>query len=80
MRKTVSLLKTGEATGFAEASIRTDYANGTLSSPVAFLEGLYVQPTHRGQGNARLLVASVELRAVEMGSTELASMRWWRIK
>lgn len=63
----------GEASGFAEASIRTDYVNGTHSSPVAFLEGLYVQPAHRGQGIARQLVASVERWAVEMGCTELAS-------
>lgn len=63
----------GEASGFAEASIRTDYVNGTHSSPAAFLEGLYVKPARRGQGIARQLVASVELWAVEMGCTELAS-------
>jgi aminoglycoside 6'-N-acetyltransferase I len=61
------------ALGFAEASIRTDYVNGTSSSPVAFLEGLYVQPASRGQGIARKLVAGVEQWAVEMGCTELAS-------
>ena len=61
------------ALGFAEASIRTDYVNGTHSSPVAFLEGLYVQPASRGQGIARQLVAGVEKWAVDMGCTELAS-------
>ena len=61
------------AVGFAEASIRTDYVNGTHSSPVAFLEGLYVQPASRGQSIARQLVAGVEKWAVEMGCTELAS-------
>ena len=40
----------GNASGFAEASLRADYVNGTDSSPVAFLEGLYVQPASRGQG------------------------------
>ena len=59
--------------GFAEASIRTDYVNGTRSSPVAFLEGLYVQPASRGQGIARQLVAGVQQWAEEMGCTELAS-------
>jgi aminoglycoside 6'-N-acetyltransferase I len=63
----------GNALGFAEASIRTDYVNGTDSSPVAFLEGLYVQPAKRGQGIARQLVAGVEQWAGEMGCTELAS-------
>jgi aminoglycoside 6'-N-acetyltransferase I len=63
----------GEALGFAEASIRTDYVNGTHTSPVAFLEGLYVKPDSRGQGIARQLVADVEQWAREMGCTELAS-------
>jgi aminoglycoside 6'-N-acetyltransferase I len=62
-----------EALGFAEASIRTDYVNGSHSSPVAFLEGLYVRPANRGQGIARQLVAGVQLWACEMGCTELAS-------
>nr|WP_319942096.1 GNAT family N-acetyltransferase [Pseudomonas quasicaspiana] len=57
----------GEAQGFVEASIRTDYVNGTHSSPVAFLEGLYVQPADRGQGIARQLVAGVQKWAEEMG-------------
>jgi aminoglycoside 6'-N-acetyltransferase I len=63
----------GNSLGFAEASIRTDYVNGTHSSPVAFLEGLYVQPASRSQGIARQLVAGVQQWAEEMGCTELAS-------
>ncbi|UZE14068.1 aminoglycoside 6'-N-acetyltransferase [Pseudomonas sp. B21-053] len=63
----------GNALGFAEASIRTDYVNGTNSSPVAFLEGLYVQPASRGEGIARQLVARIRQWAEEMGCTELAS-------
>lgn len=47
--------------------------NGTHSSPVAFLEGLYVQPADRGQGIARQLVAGVQKWAEEMGCSELAS-------
>jgi aminoglycoside 6'-N-acetyltransferase I len=63
----------GNALGFAEASVRTDYVNSTHSSPVAFLEGLYVRPANRGQGIARQLVAGVQEWAEEMGCTELAS-------
>ncbi len=63
----------GNALGFAEASVRTDYVNGTHSSPVAFLEGLYVRPANRGQGIARQLVAGVQEWAEAMGCTELAS-------
>jgi len=45
--------------GFIEVSIRTDYVNGTNSSPVAFLEGMYVGPGARRMGIARALVAEV---------------------
>jgi len=72
-RVLVFVAEGGDASGFAEASIRTDYVNGTQSSPVAFLEGLYVRPTHRGQGIARQLVAGVQQWAEAMGCTELAS-------
>jgi aminoglycoside 6'-N-acetyltransferase I len=63
----------GNALGFAEASIRADYVNGTSSSPVAFLEGLYVRPASRCQGIARQLVVGIQQWAEEMGCTELAS-------
>ncbi|ALN56513.1 aminoglycoside 6'-N-acetyltransferase [Lysobacter enzymogenes] len=59
--------------GFAEASLRSDYVNGTESSPVAFLEGWYVAPSHRGRGVGRALVATVEAWGRERGCRELAS-------
>jgi aminoglycoside 6'-N-acetyltransferase I len=59
--------------GFAEASIRRDYVNGCETSPVAFVEGLYVAPTHRHGGVARALVAAVESWAKTQGLHELAS-------
>jgi aminoglycoside 6'-N-acetyltransferase I len=63
----------GSAVGFVEASKRVDYVNGTNSSPVAFLEGLYVEPAARGNGVARALVGAVEAWAAAQGCTELAS-------
>ena len=63
----------GSVLGFVEASKRVDYVNGTNSSPVAFLEGLYVVPSVRRRGVARTLVASVVQWALEEGCTELAS-------
>ena len=63
----------GRGLGFAEASIRTDYVNGTSSSPVAYLEGLYVAPEARGRGIARSLVLAVSEWAVAAGCPELAS-------
>jgi aminoglycoside 6'-N-acetyltransferase I len=63
----------GSALGFVEASKRTDYVNGTSSSPVAFLEGLYVVPAARRTGIARALVGSVLTWARCEGCGELAS-------
>jgi aminoglycoside 6'-N-acetyltransferase I len=63
----------GRGVGFAEASIRTDYVNGTESSPVGYLEGLFVREAFRGQGAARLLVSAVSEWARSRGCAELAS-------
>jgi aminoglycoside 6'-N-acetyltransferase I len=63
----------GTRTGFVEASKRVDYVNGTSSSPVAFLEGLYVEPEARRKGIARALVAEVVRWAAAEGCSELAS-------
>ena len=63
----------GVAVGLAEAALRTDYVNGATSTPVAFLEGLYVEPDRRGQGIAASLVDEVERWALSIGCTELAS-------
>ncbi len=63
----------GQALGFIEASIRTDYVNGTETSPVAFLEGIYVRPRARRKGVACRLVQAVEHWARSNGISELAS-------
>src|SRR5579871_375050 len=44
-----------EPVAFAEATVRIDYVNGCSTSPVAFLEGIYVRPAWRRRGAARLL-------------------------
>ena len=59
--------------GLAEAAIRTDYVNGAQSSPIAFLEGLYVRPAARHRGVAKALVKALERWAHERGCRELAS-------
>lgn len=69
----ISLSPSGETQGFVEVALRTDYVNGTMSTPVAFLEGIYVVPNARGQGVARDLVAAAESWAKRRGCRELAS-------
>ncbi|MEO5595962.1 MAG: aminoglycoside 6'-N-acetyltransferase [Lysobacteraceae bacterium] len=64
---------TGNAIGFSEATLRSDYVNGTTSSPVGFLEGWYVTPGWRGNGIGRALTESVEEWARVHGCSEFAS-------
>lgn len=59
--------------GFIEIALRHDYVNGTESSPVAFLEGIYVASTHRRRGVARSMISAATEWAVAHGSKELAS-------
>ena len=63
----------GEPLGLVEVALRSDYVNGTDTSPVAFLEGIYVVPHARRSGIARQLVAAAERWASARGCRELAS-------
>ncbi len=63
----------GVAVGFVEASKRVDHVNGTGTSPVTFLEGIYVAPDSRRQGVARMLVQAVMEWGRSQGCRELAS-------
>ena len=63
----------GKPAGFVEAALRTDYVNGTDSSPVAFLEGIYVAPGFRRRGIGSALVAAVVAWARARDCSELAS-------
>ena len=62
-----------EAIGFAEVSLRGDHVNGARTSPVAFIEGLYVVPPARRKGVARALVAAACDWARRAGCQEIAS-------
>jgi aminoglycoside 6'-N-acetyltransferase I len=59
--------------GFIEGSIRGDYVNGTETSPVGFVEGVYVVPAVRRQGVARRLFEAIGDWARARGCRELAS-------
>lgn len=63
----------GAPIGFAQCQLRHDYVEGTESSPVGYLEGIYVTEGFRKTGVAKALLAACENWAQEKGCTELAS-------
>ncbi len=63
----------GTAAGFAQCQLRRDYVEGTESSPVGYLEGIYVTPDCRGLGYARWLLGACEAWAKQKGCREFAS-------
>lgn len=63
----------GAAVGFAQCQLRHDYVEGTDSSPVGYLEGIYVTQNCRKQGIAKALLAACENWAKAQGCTEFAS-------
>ena len=63
----------GEAVGFAQCQLRRDYVEGTETSPVGYLEGIYVREGARRQGVARKLLSACERWAKAQGCAEFAS-------
>lgn len=63
----------GKAVGFAQCSLRRDYVEGTASSPVGYLEGVFVREEYRRRGFARELLAACQDWARESGCAEFAS-------
>lgn len=59
--------------GFAQCQLRHDYVEGTVTSPVGYLEGIYVVEACRRHGYGRLLLAQCEQWARTMGCSEFAS-------
>lgn len=63
----------GVPAGFAQCQLRRDYVEGTSSSPVGYLEGIYVEPSYRNQGLAAALLKACEEWAKGRGCREFAS-------
>lgn len=59
--------------GFAQCQLRHDYVEGTKSSPVGYLEGIFVKDEHRKKGYAKELLSACEAWAKEQGCIEFAS-------
>ncbi|NTJ61599.1 GNAT family N-acetyltransferase [Agrobacterium rhizogenes] len=69
----VAIDSAGHVVGFAEATLRHDYVNGCETSPVLFLEGIYVRSEHRREGVAGALCQAVADWGLAAGCTEFAS-------
>ena len=61
------------AVGFAQCGLRHDYVEGTDSSPVGYLEGIFVEEEYRKRGLAREMLEACQRWAKEQGCTEFAS-------
>lgn len=59
--------------GFAQCQLRYDYVEGTRTSPVGYLEGIFVKEGYRNKGYAKQLLAECEVWAKENGCYEFAS-------
>ncbi len=62
-----------EPIGFAQCQLRYDYVEGTNSSPVGYLEGIFVLESHRMKGYAKKMLAACEAWSMEKGCIEFAS-------
>ena len=63
----------GRMVGFAQCQLRRDYVEGCETSPVGYLEGVYVEEAHRRRGVAAALVAACQDWARTQGCREFAS-------
>ncbi|MBE9019545.1 GNAT family N-acetyltransferase [Chroococcidiopsidales cyanobacterium LEGE 13417] len=62
-----------KAIGFMNLSLRYDYVPGATQSPVAYVEGIYVEDEYRKQGIGTKLIQFAQQWAIERGCVELAS-------
>jgi len=63
----------GKPIGFAQCGLRFDYVEGTGTSPVGYLEGIWIQEAYRRRGFARQLLEACENWARSKKCTEFAS-------
>ena len=63
----------GAPVGFAQCQLRRDYVEGTETSPVGYLEAIYVRTGFRRRGAATALLSACEDWARARGCVEFAS-------
>lgn len=65
-------VETGRLCGFVEVGLRS-FAEGCVTSPVGYIEGLWVDLDQRRRGHARALLGAAEQWAIEQGCREMGS-------
>jgi aminoglycoside 6'-N-acetyltransferase I len=74
INQTIFIAKEEDAyAGFIQLAIRTEYVEGTITSPIVYIEGLYVEPNYRKQGIANRLVKKAEVWGLAKSCSEIAS-------
>jgi len=68
--------KDGSSIGYATVTLRTDHVEGAKTSPVGYLEAIYVQPEYRNHGVARALFHQGQAWCKEKGCSEMGSDTW----
>lgn len=59
--------------GFAQCQLRYDYVEGTSTTPVGYLEGIFIKEGYRNRGYAKELLTECEAWAKDNGCREFAS-------
>lgn len=63
----------GKYIGFIHMSLRFNYVEGSNSSPVGYIEGIYVEVDHRNKGISMSLVGAGAEWSKSLGCKEIAS-------
>ena len=59
--------------GFAQCQLRYDYVEGTETTPVGYLEGIFIMESYRNRGYAKELLNKCEMWVKDKGCKEFAS-------
>ena len=65
--------ESGAYIGFIDLSLRHDYVEGSSTSPVGYIEGIFVKPEFRHLGVAKFMVSEGEKWAKHIGCSEIGS-------
>lgn len=72
-RVTFLAILDGCVIGFAQCGLRHDYVEGTDTSPVGYLEGIFVAEEYRNRGVAKDMMKDCQEWAKAQGCSEFAS-------